>query len=307
MEELFPASVRRRLASIGRPRPSKWDDAGIPVRQRHLIVAPVGPKTLPYRAARRRAWALYLAAAEAAGLLDVETRSRLTGDDDENFRASMAECLTAWFFAQPLRHAIRARPEATTAKNVDFEITNSAGTAVRVEVKAPYVPLTSDSWAGDDAPIIRGLLKDAGRQFKKAHPNLLVVVPLFRNPVYLARSQAIEALIGQWAWSVPIMLDPDDEPQETTTVFLQNGKLAKRWPAPDGGVRTDLTRVSAVMTIEERMVDDPAGNLRIDHAVSVVHNPFAALPIAREFFGDLPQLVRVDGRMSWTDGYAKPR
>jgi hypothetical protein len=303
---LFPQSVRERLAAVKRPPASEWDSAGIPVRERHRIVAPLGPRSLPYRGAYRRVWARYLAAAEAAGLLNAEIRSRLTGDDDENFRGAMAECLTAWFFAQRLNHEVRSRPEGTATKNVDFEITAPGGISVRAEVKSPYVPLTSDFWAGNDAGVIRRCLEDAGRQFKKTHANLLVVVPLLRNPVYLARSQLVEALIGQWAWSVPIIIEPSDDRHETETIFLQNGKLAKRWPTPTGGVTTDLTRVSAAMTIEEKLIDDN-GDLRVDHAVSVVHNPFAARPIASIHFGHLPQLVLVAGRMTWTDGYSKPR
>jgi hypothetical protein len=219
----------------------------------------------------------------------------------------MAECLAAWFIQHRLNLPAKARPEKASGKNVDFEVIATARFLMRVEVKAPYVPRTSDNWAGDDHDVIRTCREKAGDQFKKEHANLLVIVPLVRTPVYVARSQLVEALIGQRAWSVPVIRDPGDERLPTETVFLQNGRLAKRWPSPSGDFKTHLTRISAVLSIEETVLEDEHGNARVQHSALVVHNPFAAHPIAIDSFGDLPQFVPVVGEMAWTDGYSKAR
>jgi arginine deiminase len=67
----------------------------------------------------------------------------------------------------------------------------------------------------------------------------------------------------------------------------------------DAAFRTDLTRVSAVMTIEQRRSEET----RLVPSVVVIHNPFASRPLPRSFFGRVPQLVFAKGVMRWTDRY----
>ena len=46
------------------------------------------------------------------------------------------------------------------------------GGQLRVEVKAPYVPLLSDAWCGDDSDVLAKCVKKAGQQFDEAMTNI---------------------------------------------------------------------------------------------------------------------------------------
>ena len=47
-------------------------------------------------------------------------------------------------------------------------------------------------------------------------------------------------------------------------------------------------------------------DLRIEHKVYVLHNPFARHPLANDLFKEFPQYVRRGDNMTWTDGYNRP-
>jgi hypothetical protein len=74
-------------------------------------------------------------------------------------------------------------------------------------------------------------------------------------------------------------------------------------PGRDGETTTDLTRIGAVMTIEERYRDTDDGEVEVRHSVIVVHNPFAEKRISPSLFGGVPQLVPEGTQMRWTDAY----
>jgi len=152
--------------------------------------------------------------------------------------------------------------------------------------------------------VLRKGIEHAGTQLTKGQPNIVVFVPLLRSPVYTDRHQLLKATIGEPALNVFVSLDGSEPPRPEPT-FLQKGKLAKLWAAGGGAFRTDLTRVSAVMTIEHRRDDGPSGP-RLSPIVVVIHNPFADKPVAPSFFGRVPQLTVRNGRMRWSDGYTGP-
>jgi hypothetical protein len=289
ISRLYTPEVLSRLAGIKRV-PSE-DAAADSVRQRHIIFS---GEELPGHAlrVRRAAWWMYLEHAASVGLFDEEDlRQRLVDVDDENFRGALAECVANWYFAKRLGVDLR-RHEGDGARHADFE---GAGD-LHVEVKAPYVPVPGPRFSGDDAAVLRHCLQEAGRQFKKNIVNVVVVVPLLRTPVWMDPDQLVKATIGEWAIVVPVSLDPAVPAPPRTMRFLPRGKLAA---LHDGGTRTHLTRVSALACIEEETMLGKEGVV-LRHYVHVVHNPFAANPLAPTLFGDRRQLVVSSaGEMNW--------
>lgn len=301
LRELFTPDVLDRLANKSRPAPSKWDTEGECIRRRDLVLRTIGrPSSSPSRIALQRAWASYLRVADACGLLAIpDVRSRLVGSDDEGFRSVMAECCAAWYFARRRRARVIPNPASKATKNFDLVIERD-GLTVHAEVKAPYVPRLNKGWAGDDSEVLSTAVKKAGEQFKRGHSNLVVLVPSLRTPISDERGQLLKALIGKQVLEVFVSLDGSKAPPPKP-VFLQNGKLAKRWPDGEGAFRSHLTRVSAVMSIEHRRE-----GARLVPAVVVVHNPFATSPLPREFFGKVPQWLVDGGTMRWSDRRARP-
>ncbi len=298
---MFTTDVLDRLARLSRPEPSKWDSNGNPTRERHLVLGVTRQDPCGWRSAHRRAWASYLRVAAACGLLDTPgVPSRLLGNDDDGFRGAMAECCTAWFFARRRRAKVTRNPASKTTKNFDLVVERD-GLVVHAEVKAPYVPQLNRSWSNDDSKVLRKCVEGAGSQFTKGQANIVVLVPLLPMPVWMARHHLLKATIGEPALNVFVSKD-DSKPPPPEPTFLQRGKLAKLWPADGGAFRTDLTRVSAVMTIEQRRVDGARG-ARLTPVVVVIHNPFAAKPLNPTFFGRVPQWVLRDGTMCWSDRY----
>lgn len=300
---LFTAEVLEKLARLRRPEPSKWDNAGKAVRERHLVVAANGPQPSPARWANRRAWAEYIRVASTCGLLDEALRKRLVGVDDDDFRSALSECCAAWYFVRRRRANVRPNPASKSNKNFDLLVSRN-GLVVHSEVKAPYVPQLNNFGVGDDLKVLRKSISDAGAQLKKGTPSLVILVPAIRTPVSMNRGQLLKATIGEPALAIYVSRG-DSKPPPPKPTFIQDGKLAKVWPAGDGAFRTDLTRVSAVMTIEQRRLDGPGGP-RLSPVVIVVHNPFAAHPIDPEFFGKAPQWVVNNGMMQWSDRYGGP-
>jgi len=295
---MYTPEVLARLRAVSRPMVSAHDHAGESVRRRHLIFSSEALTRESLRL-QRSAWWRYLAHAAAQDLIDNDLKGRLTDTDDDNFRGALAECFTSWFFAQKLGIDLR-RHRTDGGPGPDFE----GGGNIRVEVKAPHVPIVGTEWSGDDAGALRECVAKAGRQFQAGMVNLVVVVPLLRMPLFIERNQLSRALIGDYALSVPIALDGAGPATEPTNVFLQNGKLAKLFPKKQGGFGADLTKVSAVVAIEDEFVRSDHG-FALQHSVHVVHNPFApqGCRLGCEVFAPSPQLSIDDqGEMAWTDG-----
>lgn len=302
IDRIFNASVLARLERIRRAPGPRFDSAGDRFRRRHEALAAVSATTASFWRALRSAWAEYLDAADACGLLkDTELVSALTGDDDDAFRAALAECTTAWYLTAVVGLNLLPKPDGKTRKNIDFRATGP-GLEFDVEVKAPHVPIMNQVFCGSDAEAIVASIKKAGAQFQKGHPNLLVLVPNLRTPINMDRDQLVNAAIGDWAISVPISLELETDQRPSEMVFVQNGKLARLFSKPDGTTSTDHTRISAVMSIEEIMFPADDWSVKLEHRVFVVHNPFAATPLHPSVLGDVPQLVPGEGGMHWTDG-----
>jgi len=302
IDRLFTSDVIDRLARIRRASDSPFDKAGAVFRNRHTFLSGSAAAAGSGARAMRRAWASYVDAADDYGLLDdPEFVAALVGDDDDAFRGALAECCVASFLSSLPALRVRARPEAKSGKNVDMRVMGG-GIEFDVEVKAPFVPRTSNHWRGTDTKAILASIKDAGTQFKRNRKNLLVLVPTFRTPVHHHRGQLVEAVLGQRAISVHVSLDGSDPPPPEPT-FVQNGKLARLRRTQGGDVSTDFTRIGAIMSIEQRYRDLEDDEVEVRQAVVVVHNPFATQPINASVFRDVPQLVRDGHVMRWTDEY----
>ena len=118
--------------------------------------------------------------------------------------------------------------------------------------------------------------------------------------MYLHAAQLVEALVGTWQWKVPIDVDAGVPVGPVEPDFRQNGKLAAiRRDSGTGFERTDLTRVSAVLVVEELVVASGAEAGEIGLAMTVAHNPFAARPIPPAFFGGARQLVGTPEGVRW--------
>ena len=300
LARLFTPEVVARLGQVRRPPTSRWDEAGRLIRQRHTILGPEATPRTPRQIAWRETWARYLDAADACGLLAAtDLGARLVDTDDDNFRGALAECLAAWFLTNMLGITVEPNPDDHQRRNADLRA-RIGGLRLLVEVKAPFVPVTNSVFSGDDPADIVRCIKAAGRQFQKGCANLLVLVPTLRTPLSMDRGQLVGAAIGHEGRVFSVSLVPDVDPPPPEPFFLQDGKLAKRYPCKTGGFTSDFTRVGAVMSIEEQLVPGE-DQLRVDHVALVVHNPFAAVPIRPATFGSMAQFVFDGPAMHWRE------
>jgi hypothetical protein len=301
LSDLFTDEVVQRLAAVVRTNVSPWDDGGVPVRRRHEIVRCVDHSASQSGWALKRAWESYLEAAKDCGLLDdAELVENLTGTDDDSFRGALAECNAAWFLRQ-LGLTVAPKPEPKNGKNIDFAVVRGELTFY-VEVKAPYVPQLTNHGSGDDAHVLRGRVEAAGTQFKKGRCNVLLLVPVLRTSIHSFGEQLVKAVLGEHALRISVSLDPSVKAPPPELVFKQDGKLARLHPQPDGSVKADLTRISAVVSLEYVFGYNDREEREVRPRVTVVHNPFAEVPLPAEVFAPFPQLVRRDdGDMEWTD------
>jgi hypothetical protein len=206
----------------------------------------------------KRAWESYLGAARDCGLLaDAELVANLIGTDDESFRGALAECNAAWFLGQ-LGLTVTPKPEPKNGKNIDFAVARGEFTFY-VEVKAPYVPQLTKHGSGDDSRVLRGRVEAAGEQFKRGRCNVLLLVPVLRTSIHSFREPLVKAVLGEHALRISVSLDPNVKAPPPELVFKQDGKLARLHPQPDGSVKTDLTRISAVVSLEYVLVPQRQG------------------------------------------------
>jgi hypothetical protein len=294
---LFTSAVLARLARITRTDVSPMDHAGAPARRRQELFSS-SAKLNPGMKRLQTAWRAYILHAMSIGIADPDLRGRLTSDDDDDFRGALAECRVAWFFHKKLGVALRRARASGRGRIYDFE----ADSGLCVEVKAPHIPIVGNHWSGDDSAALRACVEEAGGQFKKGNANLVAIVPLLRTPLWMERNQLTTALIGQWALSVPVRLDPHAPIEEPSDVFLQNGHLT-RAIRTDKGTKTLWTRIAGVATLEERTAWR-GEKVVMRHPFHVVHNPFATAPgLDSSIFGSHPQLaVREGDQMGWSDG-----
>ena len=300
------------------------------------------------RRAIRAAWEVYLEASFACGMFEgergTELRARLIGIDDDGFRSAIAECMTCWFLAGRMRFQVHGLAQGRGAKMLDMLAVLPDGEA-GVEVKAPFRerPVGTTSWFGNDAGKIRQCLETAEKQLSKDTPNIVVIAPSLRTPMFADRRVLVQAIYGE---SV-IVLDYNTEKgrmENERLEFSPRGKFLNR-KRPDGKLlKPDgfpaYQRVSAVLCIEEhirethpfpadecvlasiadrergeliRLVEKKrklycggANQLWMEHNVLLLHNPYSYHAISEELWSEFPQLVPRGDHMEWTDGVVHP-
>ena len=334
IDEVFTAETIQRFASTaGR-------STGL-VRHRYDVLTAHGPFPngdpaafrLRKLRAERAAWEVYLDAAASTGVLDDDVIERLHGDLDHNLRSALAECLTSWLFAGYLRLPVTARPPGRGECKLELRVGHPT-TPFNVEVKAPKEePLTDGVrvWSGNGAPRLEKALVDASRQLPDDHANVLVLVPELRVAVSSDRYQFVQAFLGEFEIVVPIDMRTGGPSGPSENRFAPRGRFLRRRGKKDGDNTPANTRVSAVILIEEKLVDpasrrlaftkeqiDEAGArgdkellgealyeamtaplrsrelMWVAHNVFVIHNPFATRPIDSDVFSAFPQFVDVE-------------
>jgi hypothetical protein len=85
-----------------------------------------------------------------------------------------------------------------------------------------------------------------------------------------------------------------------TSPPLGSGAVQRTKPQIKPGGGPAFTRVGAVLSIEEKL-DEVGGGCVMEHDVVLAHNPYATSPVPEGPWRDLPQLVRRDDHMAWTD------
>lgn len=292
---IFTADVLAQLEKlVGQHVPTHGKD----VRNRHRILTAADQGKALNDLLQKAAWTMYIQAAYRSGLLpDEDLTQRLRSTDDDHFRGAMGECLAAWYLSS-LGFEVKGKPESLKKTNVDLLI-STQGVEIYVEVKSPCAEF------GDGARTLRSSISNAGPQLKRGRKNLVVLCPALDMPAYYERKQLVEAAIGQLVYEVPVSLDGTTPPPGGLS-FRQNGKLAKWHGNKAGAFTTDLTRVSAVLTIEPQygyVLDED--RCELDHKALVVHNPFAPREhrIDRALFSNLDQWVINDEGDTQTMGW----
>jgi hypothetical protein len=258
--------------------------------------------------AYKAAWEAYLVAAFSCGLFEgkdgIDLQARLTGIDDDNFRSALSECFAAWFLAGRLKLELEPRPEGQSGRHLEFAI-RLRDSEIKVEVKAPSRPITSDFWRGDDADLLESALQQANRQFRPGDSNLLVVVPHLRLPIFdVGDRRPIErAFIGETLIQIPIDTRTGGPAGPERLVFKQSGSFAKSWRSgleDDRTWKRRFTRVGAALFLNE-YIHDSDGGIEMRHRALIVHNPHALVPVPRDFWSGIPEFFCDAGRWRWSD------
>jgi hypothetical protein len=296
---IFTPDALRQLSLIGNPSNE------LTLRLQVLAAGGLNSHNQRGQALRayKAAWEVYLFAAFACGLFDglhgADLRSRLTGTDDDNFRSAMSECIAAWYLAGKRKLPIEPRPQGRPGHPLEFVVGLADG-GINVEVKAPYRPITSNFWWGDDADALQSVLHSANKQFAAGQRNLLIVVPRLRADVFGSFRVPIErAFIGETVIQIPIDKRTGGPAGPTTFPFKPSGDFAKKWRsgAPDSPQHTPRhTRVGAALFLGE-YVD----GREVKHNALVVRNPNAAVPLPNNLWQGIPEFSCEQGQWRWSD------
>lgn len=293
-----------------------------------------------YLRARKAAWDTYLYTAFACGMFEGERgndlRARLTSRNGDNFRGAMTECQACWLFAGKIKLCVAPIAAGRNGRNLDLGL-QLAEQEVGVEVKAPYRETPQGGISlGDDSDKIRQTLDSANHQFSDDRPNIIVLVPYLRWPLFTHRHDLLKAAFGQskLTWSVNVQtgdggpaeskffpdgkflnaerpggapLKPDGLPayRRISLVLCVEESLTEKYPFPNPCDLLDLKRRSDIGPSWEHARDlhfSGENEARIEHNVLVVHNPHAYHQLGQEIWKDYPQLVPSGDVMIWTDG-----
>ena len=336
--EVFPAEVRRRWSK----KPT--DDL---IRRLEILCAsgpspsdPHQAADLRYWRARKAAWEAYLFTSFACGLFEGNRRrdlcSRLASQGQEEFLAAIAECMTCWLLAGKHKLPLRGDAPGRKRRNLDMQVSID-GSEVGVEVKAPYrEPPTERVWSGDDSDKISQVLDAANKQFRDDRPNILVIVPSLRRPIYTHRQDLLKAAFGQSKITWRVNMETG-ETGPTEVRFFPDGRFLNTTTPRGGSLKADgfpaYRRISVVLCVEETteerypfpnplaLLDEgqraevwplwerardlhwsTENRVWIEHNVLVMHNPYAYHAISQDVFCQYPQLIPVGDEMQWTDG-----
>jgi len=234
------------------------------------------------------------------------------------------------------RYPVFADMKGRDEKVLDLGVTiNDIKTGI--EVKSPFRERPDTEWSGGESDKIVSAIEQADKQFDDSTPNLLVVVPELRVPIRWHREYLLHACFGSSVYRGEF--DPSaGRARNFKFEFDPAGKFF-RTTRPDGKVmKADgfpaHRRISALLCIEEfvehmcpmpdyrafaipdlpvdirdALLDQhwryhrPDNQTWIDHAVMVVHNPYALHPLSQASWNEFPQFVfDTDGVGQWTDG-----
>lgn len=271
----------------------------------------------------KAAWDTYLFAAYGCGMFEgnkgKDLLARLQGVGDDSFRSAMAECMACWFLAGRMKFPVEPCAAGRPGKNLEMRVLLE-GTWTGIEVKAPFREKPKPppgqrvvTWVGDDADKIKQCMEAANKQFGDNSPNLLVIVPSLRTPVFLSRHDVVNAAYGQSVITWPIDTRTGEAAGPLEVVFSPEGKFLNTNRPNGKAVKPDgfpsYRRISALLCLEERLVErypfsvSPRNENWVEHDALVLHNPYAYHPLSPEPWRMFPQLLPVEGEMRWTDRY----
>jgi hypothetical protein len=204
--------------------------------------------------------------------------------------------MAAWYLAGHLKLPIEPRPEGRSDHPLEFALKLHEGD-IKVEVKAPYRPITSDFWWGDDADALESALRAANEQFQSGDRNLLVLVPCLRLPIFEVgyRTPIERAFIGETVIQIPVDTRTGGPAGPERLAFKESGRFTKSWRS--GPVcEPRFKRVGAALFLNE-YID---GN-EIKHRALIVHNPNAHVRLPRDPWLGIPEFYNDGNRWRWSD------
>lgn len=248
--------------------------------------------------AHRASWEEYLETTQSRGFLDADIRARLVGENDDNFRSALSECMVCWLLATQLGLTISRGHEGRPGTAIDFGIEQDSG-RISLEVKSPYVARPQGNvWFGNHVHVVQPTVDLANKQFAEGRPNVLALVPLVDPPLLSDRREFVEAFLGEQKIVLTIDIAKGRAVGDPRAEFFPTGKLLKRWPN-----EARFTRIGAILVVKEHIspIDIDEGTFATKRTWFVIHNPNCPHPIQTELWGQCPQMV-VDGdNMRWTD------
>jgi hypothetical protein len=259
--------------------------------------------------AQRAAWARYVDAMHAAGMLDDDMVARLRGEDDNGFRSALSECLTCHLLSRVLRLAVLGRGDGQPGKVPDLRVRH-ADADITIEVKSPFAEKPdSGGFFGDPIHLLTSAVDTANKQFAKGHANVLALVPFVHPIVFNGREPFVRALLGESTISYTLDKTTGTVIDGPTWKFAPNGKLLYLWKDKTLNSKNPrFTRVGAVLVVrevlhEERHCQEDFA-ARVELRWFVLHNPYGVIPVPSDLWGECAQLVCERDEIRWTDGWS---
>jgi len=316
--EAFEAVDRHRL------KPEEWklyytraelQDLLFSIYYRQNVPFASGPQPLDQRDAWtmwrdrmiRAEWQAYLETAHHIGMFlgnkGKELLNALRSNDYAQFHAAMAECMVCWLLAGKEKLSLQPYVQTQNGKDVEFVATlASTSTELFIEVKAPYKPspvgLFRSIGPSERIDPVVGL---ASKKFLPNKANVVAVVPRVDgiHDEHDARRAYFQAVYGRSSIGLEINTKTG-HPGKTFHVFKRDGRFLK----PRKAGMPAHTRVSALLGVRPFSRGEiPDGNAWVDHEVLIAENPFASIPLPKDFLPGVPRLTNQDEQLVWSDGW----